>query len=64
MYGVGPPLPTTLIDAISAANGDGALRELLGEDACGDLATVARCEWDAFVTHVSDWDRDRYLEMA
>jgi len=64
MYGIGPKLPTTLIDAITAADADAGLRGLLGEDACGDLATVARCEWDAFVTHVSDWDRDRYLEMV
>ena len=63
-YGVGTPLPTTLIDAINAARADGAVRDLMGADACEDVALCAMAEWNAFVTHVSDWDHDRYLELV
>ncbi|HSS59756.1 MAG TPA: hypothetical protein VLK59_17215, partial [Solirubrobacteraceae bacterium] len=64
LYGVGAPLPVTLLDAIARARADGQLRAVLGEAACDDLARLCEHEWQAFVTHVSDWDRDRYLEMV
>jgi glutamine synthetase len=64
MYGVGDPLPTVLVDAIARARADAGVRALLGENASDDVALLAESEWQAFVGHVSDWDRDRYLEMV
>ena len=64
MYGVGPALPTVLIDAIRSARADGAVRAILGEAASGDFSLLCESEWNAFITAVTDWDRDRYLHLA
>ena len=64
VYGVGPALPTVLIDAIRSARADGAVRAILGEAASGDFSLLCESEWNAFITAVTDWDRDRYLHLA
>ena len=64
MYGRGPALPTVLIDAIRSARADAEIRAILGEDATGDLARLCESEWTAFITAVTDWDRERYLHLA
>jgi glutamine synthetase len=61
LYGDGAPLPTTLDEAIRAAEADEQIVEILGADAVHDYAAIARSEWRAFVTQVTDWDRNRYL---
>ncbi len=40
----------------------------LGREVMGDLmfktfAEFKRAEWDNYVTHVSDWEVDRYLKL-
>jgi glutamine synthetase len=61
LYGVGEPLPLTLERAIEAANADRDVAGVLGEDAVHDYAALASAEWQAFVTAVTEWDRERYL---
>lgn len=61
LYGQGTQLPQTLDEAIRAAEADDGIVEILGTDAVHDYAAIARSEWRAFVTQVTDWDRDRYL---
>lgn len=63
-YGVGTPLPATLPDAIAATLADEPLGAVLGEDAVHDLAVLARSEWTAYTTEVTQWERDRYLRRA
>jgi glutamine synthetase len=63
MYGVGDPLPVTLTQAIEAAEANQRVIEILGKDATADYATLARAEWQNFISTVSDWDRDRYLRI-
>ncbi|MFA5608109.1 MAG: glutamine synthetase family protein [Leucobacter sp.] len=63
MYGVGDPLPLTLAEAIEAAEDNPRIIEILGKDAAADYATLARAEWRNFISTVSDWDRDRYLNI-
>ncbi len=64
MYGVGPALPTVLIDAIRTARADQAVRAILGENATGDYSLLCECEWNAFIAAVTEWDRERYLHLA
>ncbi len=64
MYGVGPALPTVLIDAIRTARADQAVRVILGENATGDFSLLCECEWKAFIMAVTEWDRERYLHLA
>jgi glutamine synthetase len=63
-YGRGPRLPVTLAGAVAAARADTRLVERLGELACSDFALLSESEWAAFVGTVTDWDRDRYLDVV
>ncbi len=63
LYGVGDPLPVTLADAITAAEADTRVVDVLGADAAHDYAQIAKAEWRSFVSSVSDWDRERYLQI-
>lgn len=63
LYGVGDPLPLTLLDAIEAAEANTRIVDILGKDAVADYATLARAEWRSFISTVSDWDTKRYLHI-
>ncbi|HRI94288.1 MAG TPA: glutamine synthetase family protein [Nocardioides sp.] len=63
MYGVGAPLPVTLVQAIEAAEANSRIVDILGKDAVSDYATLARAEWQSFISTVSDWDAKRYLHI-
>lgn len=60
-YGVGPALPSTLLDAVRAARADREVTAILGEPAVADFTAVAESEWTAFTTEVTTWEQDRYL---
>lgn len=61
LYGQGARLPVTLDEAIRAARADDGVIQILGADAVHDYTTIAEAEWRAFVSQVTDWDRERYL---
>ena len=42
---------------------DKVLRTALGEDLAHEFLTLKRMEWVEFSRHVSDWERDRYVEF-
>ncbi|QLQ09906.1 MAG: glutamine synthetase [Nocardioidaceae bacterium] len=63
LYGVGDPLPLTLAQAIDAAEANSRIIDVLGKDAVADYATLARAEWQSFISTVSDWDTQRYLRI-
>jgi glutamine synthetase len=56
-------LPTTLGEAVAALRADDVLREALGEHICERLTEAQLQEWSAFCRHVTQWERERYLEM-
>jgi glutamine synthetase len=58
-----PMLPATLGEAIQAMSEDQVVRESLGEHVFERLVEAQTAEWDAFRMHVSDWERERYLEI-
>ncbi|HLT20340.1 MAG TPA: type I glutamate--ammonia ligase [Thermomicrobiales bacterium] len=56
-------LPTTLSEAIAEMEQDEVVREALGSHVFEHLVDAQRQEWDLFRLHVSQWERDRYLEL-
>lgn len=61
LYGVGTPLPDSLGTALALATQDDTIAEILGAASVADFAAIARSEWQQYVGHVSDWERQRYL---
>lgn len=57
-----PTLPTTLGEAIEEMERNEVVRDALGEHIFERLTEAQSAEWLEFRTHVSDWERDRYLE--
>lgn len=56
-------LPATLGEAIGALQADRVVRDALGEHIATHLSEAQRREWDEFRKHVSEWERERYLEL-
>ena len=56
-------LPATLGEAVQELQKDDVVREALGEHIYTHLVDAQKQEWDAFRQHVSQWERDRYLEI-
>jgi glutamine synthetase len=61
LYGVGTPLPDSLGTALALATQDDTIAEILGAESVRDFAALAASEWQQYLGHVSDWERQRYL---
>jgi len=57
------PLPTTLDEALNALEKDEAFRNILGDEFVQVFTTMKRSELARLKAHVTDWERDEYLEM-
>lgn len=55
-------LPTTLIEAIHAAEEDSDLRSYMGELLYDEYLKVRKSEWDDYYKNVDKWEVDRFLE--
>jgi glutamine synthetase len=64
LYGVGTPLPDSLGTALALATQDDTILEILGAPSVLDFAAIARSEWQQYLGHVSDWERQRYLASS
>jgi len=58
-----PMLPATLGEAVAEMSKDEVVRDALGEHVFERLVEAQTAEWDAFRMHVTNWERDRYLEI-
>ena len=58
-----PKLPGGLEEALAGLEADTDMRALLGEDFVQLFLTVKRFELARFLAHVTDWERDEYLEI-
>jgi glutamine synthetase len=58
-----PTLPATLGEAVSEMQADPTVREALGDHVFDRLTEAQTAEWDAFRKHVTNWERERYLEV-
>jgi glutamine synthetase len=57
-----PTLPATLGEAVLEMEKDEVIRDALGDHIFERLLEAQRTEWGDFRRHVSQWERDRYLE--
>jgi glutamine synthetase len=64
LYGKGSPLPESLGTALALATQDDTILEILGTDSVLDFAAIACSEWLQYQSHVSDWERRRYLASS
>jgi glutamine synthetase len=64
LYGTGHPLPRTPAEAVELTRPDKRIVDLLGEDAVHDYTLLVERDWHAYITAVTDWERDRYLDLA
>ena len=58
-----PKLPQNLEQAIAGLEADSKMRAALGEEFVRVFTTVKRNELERFNNHVTDWERDEYLEV-
>ena len=67
MYGAGAAegvrrLPLNLLDAVRAFEADGVLQGALGTAFSGAYAKLKRQEWDLYMRHLTQWERDTTLD--
>lgn len=58
-----PKLPGNLLDAIRALQKDMALREMLGEEFVDAYIKLRTDEWNAYMGHLTQWERDYTLDV-
>jgi len=58
-----PKLPQSLEDALAGLEADGEMQEMLGADFIKVFTTVKQYELARFRGHVTDWERDEYMEV-
>ncbi len=56
-------LPGTLIEAVECLKADPVICAALGEQVLSQYVEGKKKEWDAYRTHVSQWEIDRYIVM-
>ncbi|WP_059019212.1 glutamine synthetase family protein [Mycobacterium sp. M26] len=64
LYGKGSPLPDSLGTALALTAQDDTILEILGAASVTDFIAIARSEWQSYTSHVSDWERQRYLTSS
>jgi glutamine synthetase len=57
-------LPGSLAEALGELEKDMVLRAALGENIFESFSRAKWDEWDAFRINVTDWEVERYLEIA
>jgi glutamine synthetase len=57
-----PRVPRTLAEALDRLDEDDVMRTALGDVLLNEFIKIKRSEWDAFASHVGEWDRDWYLQ--
>ena len=58
-----PPFPANLEAALAALEADTAMVDLLGEEFVTVFTTMKRAELARFNAHVTQWERDEYIEL-
>ena len=58
-----PGLPRNLLDALRALEADTTLRSALGEPFCAAYLKLKHAEWDSYMAHFTEWERERTLDV-
>jgi glutamine synthetase len=56
-------LPTTVEEGLAALEADGRIVDLLGDEFVRAYGVMRRYELQRFADHVTDWEREEYLEL-
>ncbi|MDR0809803.1 MAG: type III glutamate--ammonia ligase [Gemmobacter sp.] len=56
-------LPLNLLDALRAYEADSTLRGMLGEDFSEAYLALKHKEWHSYVSHMSSWEIDNYVDV-
>ena len=56
-------MPGSLKEAVECLKADDVICEALGEHVLSQYVEGKEKEWDAYRTHVSSWEIDRYIVM-
>jgi glutamine synthetase len=56
-------LPLNLLDALRAFEASEVLREGLGDEFCRAYVKLRTAEWNAYMGHLSDWERNHTLDV-
>jgi glutamine synthetase len=57
-----PRLPLNLLDALRAFDKDASLKSALGEDFAASYIKLKTDSWNAFASHLTEWERDHTLD--
>jgi len=58
-----PRLPLNLLDALREYDKDKALKAAMGSEFSSAYLNLKRQEWDSFVSHFSNWEREHTLDI-
>lgn len=58
-----PKLPLNMLDAIRSFDADEELKAMLGTSFSGSYIKMKHQEWNSFVTHFSNWERQHTLDI-
>ncbi len=58
------PLPRSLTEAVELLAGSEFAREAMSPELVDTLVAVQRLDLERFAAHITDWERERYLESA
>ena len=56
-------LPQSLTQALDALEQDEVIKSALGTDLAAEFLKLKRMEWIEYSRHVSDWERERYVDF-
>ncbi|RWE17396.1 MAG: type III glutamate--ammonia ligase, partial [Mesorhizobium sp.] len=59
----GAKLPLNLLDALRAYDKDKSLKAAMGEEFSSAYLKLKQQEWNSFVSHFTQWERDNTLDV-
>ena len=58
-----PRLPLNLLDALREYDKDKSLKAAMGEEFSAAYLKLKQREWNSFVSHFTQWERDNTLDI-
>ena len=58
-----PKLPLNLLDALRNFDNDAELKQMLGEEFSNAYLKMKKTEWNAYCSHLTQWERDNTLDI-
>ncbi|MGB1209198.1 MAG: type III glutamate--ammonia ligase, partial [Paracoccaceae bacterium] len=58
-----PKLPLNMLDALRAYDADAGLKAAMGEEFSAAYLKMKMQEWNSYVSHFTQWERDNTLDI-